>query len=130
MLELAAAYDLDEPVRIRQIAEQHQIPARFLVQILLQLKGAGLVASTRGAAGGYQLVKSPSDVTLGEIMTIMEGPADQGLSSSAGPDSIAARVLMDVWRDVARQEQAMLAQVTLGDLVEQARKQTENMYYI
>lgn len=130
MLELAAAYDVDVPVRIRHIAQQHQIPSRFLVQILLQLKGAGLVASTRGAAGGYQLVKPPADVTLGDIMTVMEGPADQGLASSAGPDSIAARVLMDVWRDVARHEQAMLSDVTLAELVEQARKQTENMYYI
>lgn len=130
MLELAAAYDCDEPVRIRQIAEQHQIPARFLVQILLQLKGAGLVASTRGAAGGYQLLKPPGQVTLGDIMEVMEGPAEQGLSSSAAPDSVAARVLMDVWRDVARQQQESLAEVTLAELVHRARRQTENMYYI
>ena len=130
MLELAAAFDLDEPVRIRHIAQQHQIPARFLVQILLQLKGAGLVASTRGAAGGYKLVRPPGEVSLGEIMTVMEGPPDQGLSSSAGSDSVAAHVLMDVWRDVARHEQTLLSQVTLEDLLELSRKQTENMYYI
>ncbi len=55
VLELARAFDLGEPVRIRTIADEHGIPSRFLVQILLQLKGAGLVSSTRGAAGGYQL---------------------------------------------------------------------------
>ena len=56
MLELAARYDTGEPIRIRTIADEHDIPSRFLVQILLQLKGAGLVNSTRGASGGYQLV--------------------------------------------------------------------------
>ena len=53
MLELAAQYGSNEPVRIRKIAERHDVPPRFLVQILLQLKGAGLVSSVRGAAGGY-----------------------------------------------------------------------------
>ena len=53
MLELAAHYGSKEPLRIRTIADEHGIPSRFLVQILLQLKGAGFVASTRGAAGGY-----------------------------------------------------------------------------
>jgi len=52
VLELAANYGSGEPVRNRKIAERHDVPSRFLVQILLQLKAAGLVASTRGAAGG------------------------------------------------------------------------------
>ena len=62
-----------EPVRVNWIAEQHGIPARFLVQILLQLKSSGIVASTRGAAGGYQLVRDPSQITLAEVMDVMEG---------------------------------------------------------
>ena len=67
VLELARAFDSDEPVRIRSIAEEHGIPSRFLVQILLQLKGAGLVNSTRGAAGGYQLAKPPGEWNTYEI---------------------------------------------------------------
>src|SRR3954452_14365815 len=55
MLELAANYGDSQPVRVKSIADHHGIPQRFLVQILLQLKGAGYVTSTRGAAGGYQL---------------------------------------------------------------------------
>ena len=51
MLELASQYGSGTPVRIRRIAERHDVPPRFLVQILLQLKGAGLVTSVRGAAG-------------------------------------------------------------------------------
>ena len=52
MLELAAQYGSSEPVRIRKIAERHRVPPRFLVQILLQLKGAGLVASVPRGGGG------------------------------------------------------------------------------
>ncbi|HEY3394892.1 MAG TPA: Rrf2 family transcriptional regulator, partial [Lacipirellulaceae bacterium] len=63
MLQLAQEYDSGEPVQIRRIADEHAIPGRFLVQILLQLKGAGLVASTRGAAGGYRLARPPHEIT-------------------------------------------------------------------
>jgi Rrf2 family protein len=73
MLELAAAHGAGEPVRIRTIADAHGIPSRFLVQILLQLKGAGYVTSTRGAAGGYQLAMSPERITLGEVMNVIDG---------------------------------------------------------
>ena len=68
ILELAARYDSDEPVRIRDIADAHGIPSRFLVQILLQLKGAGLVQSTRGATGGYALAKPPEAISLADVM--------------------------------------------------------------
>src|SRR5215467_8368810 len=83
MLELAAHYGSNEPVRIRTIADEHGIPSRFLVQILLQLKGAGFVASTRGAAGGYQLVKPPEEITLGEVMAVIEGQETE--VTSTGP---------------------------------------------
>ena len=77
MLELASQYKSGEPVRIRRIAERHDVPPRFLVQILLQLKGAGLVTSVRGAAGGYQLVSPPEEVSLGRIMDAIDGLLDE-----------------------------------------------------
>ena len=52
-----AAGPESSPVHIREISEAYGIPERYLVQILLQLKGAGLVASTRGASGGYRLAR-------------------------------------------------------------------------
>ena len=51
VLELALSYDSGEPMQVRRLATAHGIPSHFLVQILLQLKNAGLVSSTRGAAG-------------------------------------------------------------------------------
>lgn len=129
MLELAARYGTGEPVRIRTIAEEHGIPARFLVQILLQLKGAGFVASTRGAAGGYQLIKPPEEVSLGEVMAVIEGqPAELAIASA--DHSPAARVLSEAWRQVAEAQREALYGITLGELVERIDEQRENMFYI
>ena len=74
MLALARHGPDDPPVRIREISEAHGIPERYLVQILLQLKGAGLVASTRGAAGGYRLARPATSISLGEVLTAIDGP--------------------------------------------------------
>jgi Rrf2 family cysteine metabolism transcriptional repressor len=128
LLELAASYGSGEPVRIRTIADKHGIPSRFLVQILLQLKGAGLVTSTRGAAGGYQLMKPPEGTSLASVISIIEGPPEN--SSSATGDSPAVRALSQTWREVAKAQQDRLNSISLADLLERTRKNSENMYYI
>lgn len=128
MLELAASYGSGEPVRIRRIADEHGIPSRFLVQILLQLKGAGFVNSTRGASGGYELIRAPEEITLGEVMNVIEGPDDP--PTSAAPDSSAGKALQSCWREVAQVEHEMLHAITFAELIERARQQTGSMYYI
>lgn len=131
MLEMAWHYGSGEPVRIRQIAERHDVPPRFLVQILLQLKDAGLVRSTRGAAGGYQLQRPPDQVSLGEVMRIVEGADQQdGKATNASPDSPAVKALRRAWADVEAAERAMLDKLTLAELLERARGQDDRMYYI
>lgn len=129
MLELAANYTTDEPVRIRCIADEHGIPSRFLVQILLQLKGAGLVTSTRGAAGGYQLARAPETISLAEVMSVTEGP-EEDMTSSAVPESMIGKVLESAWREVAAVQHKMLAKLTFDQLVDRAKRRAENMYYI
>jgi Rrf2 family transcriptional regulator, cysteine metabolism repressor len=73
ILDLALHYDKGL-VRIQEIARRQDIPLKYLEQILLTLKGAGYVKSQRGAKGGYSLGKEPKDITLGEIIRLMEGP--------------------------------------------------------
>jgi Rrf2 family protein len=130
MLELAAQFGAGEPTRIRQIAEKHGVPQRFLVQILLQLKGAGLVASVRGAAGGYRLLSPPDEVSLGRVMEVVDGLAEDDQKTSASPDSPAVRVLSQAWKEVSAVQHKMLDGITLADLLERARSQTERMYHI
>ncbi len=62
------------PVPIREIAEDEQIPKKFLEQILLELRKAGLVESTRGAGGGYRLLRDPRAVSLARVVRLMDGP--------------------------------------------------------
>jgi Rrf2 family protein len=130
MLELAASYGSGEPVQVRRIADKHGIPSRFLVQILLQLKGAGLVASTRGASGGYELLKSPEEVSLSEVMSVIEGAQEFQPTSSAAPDSVAAQVLLSAWQEVTDVEQDMLRNITFAELCDRARQQSGDMYHI
>jgi Rrf2 family protein len=131
MIELASQFGSGEPIRIRKIAERHGVPPRFLVQILLQLKGAGLVASTRGAAGGYHLVRPPDQVSLGEVMEVVEGSTDEnGQTASASADSPAVKVLMQAWKRVGGVEHELLRSITFSELLERAKEQDERMYYI
>ena len=131
MVELASQYGAEDPVRIRKIAERHAVPPRFLVQILLQLKAAGLVRSIRGAAGGYHLTRPPETVSLGEVMAVVEGSSKpNGQSSNASPDSPAVKALDQTWKEVDDAEQAMLHDVTLADLVKRARGLEEQVYHI
>lgn len=126
VLELAASYSAGQPLRIRSIAEAHGIPSRFLVQILLQLKGAGYVASTRGASGGYRLAKPPEEVTVDEIVTIMEGPVEPASESS----SAAVDALRELWQKVTAEEKRTLSEVTFADLAAKLADEARDMYYI
>ena len=129
VLELASHYGSGEPVRLREIADSHGIPASFLVQIMQQLKAAGLVESTRGAAGGYRLARDPSQITLATVKEIIEGPAGELISSitSATP---ASQALLETWREIDAAQRASLSAVTFDELIERCRGTTEKMYYI
>ena len=129
MLELAAHFRSKDPVRVRDLAETHDIPARFLVQILLQMKAAGLVVSTRGAAGGYQLIRDPEQLRLADVMAVIEGPA-AGPPMNVSADTPITRILQSTWWEAADAQQQVLSAVTFADLLEHSRDAGELMYYI
>jgi Rrf2 family protein len=131
-VELARQSDDDTPVRMRSICEVQQIPARFLVQILLQLNRAGIVKSVRGAGGGYRLARNPEDITLGEIRAAIEGPTGVPAPIAAGlsGESHVAAALVSVWDQAAEAQATTLENVTLADLVHRSRGISEPMYYI
>src|SRR5258705_4535475 len=73
MMMLARRYN-QGAIRIRDIAYEEELPEKFLELILLELKNARIVESVRGAKGGYQLRRSPSDIHLSEIIRLIDGP--------------------------------------------------------
>jgi Rrf2 family protein len=124
MFELAANYGDPQPMRIKAIADTHGIPQRFLVQILLQLKGAGLVASTRGASGGYQLARPPEEISLADIInTIDRAPAPRP-TTLGSPRSVAVQAVRGVWQELQAEEQRRLEELTLAELVRRTQPST------
>lgn len=115
VLALARPRPDDAPVRIRYIAEAHGIPERYLVQILLQLKGAGLVHSTRGASGGYRLARPAEEISLGEVLWAIDGPGEPPREAQEP----AARALASVWRLIRDAERRVLQQTSIAKLTEQ-----------
>jgi Rrf2 family cysteine metabolism transcriptional repressor len=123
LMELAIHKNSAEPVHVRNIAERHSVPPRFLVQILLQLKSADIVESTRGAAGGYRLKKRPEEITLGQVMNIIDAPVNsmkRMLNQTANGD--AATILGNIWNAAEKCRQDFLNNITFADLILNANK--------
>ena len=133
MLELAAHHGQSQPVRVKQIADAHAIPKRFLVQILLQLKGSGMIESTRGAAGGYYLKRNPTDICLGDIIRLIDRAEPKNRQTEAGSSGIESpmmRVVQGVWQEIYTAQQRVLDATTLADLMKRAASESELMYQI
>lgn len=108
-------------VKIRDIAMEHDLPEKFLELILLEMKNARIVESVRGAKGGYQLRRPPSEIALSEIIRLVDGPlapfgdADQ-LRSLIASDA-DHRKLYEVFLKVRDSAAKILESTTVADLV-------------
>src|SRR5437763_16721996 len=130
MLELAATHAEEQPVRVKAIAAAHGIPQRFLVQILLQLKGAGLVASVRGAAGGYQLARPPETISLADIIQVIDGSLPSRSNPVPPAASPAQKAVRVVWNEIQGEEQRLLEENTLAELVRRMQLSNDLTYQI
>jgi Rrf2 family protein len=116
-VELAAASG-SGPVKGERIAQSQQIPLKFLENILLDLKHAGLVQSQRGAEGGYWLAQPPDEISLADVIRAIEGPIAnvRGLRPEQVEYRGSAEPLREVWIAVRANLRAVLETVTLADL--------------
>lgn len=134
MLELAARYNELQPVPLKLIYEPHGISDRFLVQILLQLKGAGLVISTRGASGGYQLARPPDEISLATIINVIDRQETAGSKDGQRETTLNSTPLVhtirSVWKSVAAAQQRILEQTTLTDLLRRSQENFALTYAI
>jgi Rrf2 family protein len=115
MLELASHYGDPKPLRLAELADQHGIPQRFLVQILLQMKSAGLVQTTRGASGGYHLALPPEEITLADILGVLESD-DEPSERQVSPSAMASN-LQQVWKGLGEARTQYLKNHTLASLL-------------
>src|SRR6476661_10476377 len=115
-----ALHDNAGPTSVRDIAERTGLPQPYLEQILLALKGAGLVRSKRGVGGGYVLAHDPAEITLGQIVSAVDGPiaaGDFGEPHKNGAcDHEGQCVLLSVWAQVGETMRSLLGAITLDDI--------------
>ncbi|WP_405098877.1 RrF2 family transcriptional regulator [Micromonospora sp. NBC_01412] len=106
------------PVTAEQIAKTQEIPPKFLESILLQLRRGGIVHAQRGPEGGYWLARPAADISLAEVIRVIDGP----LAHVRGqrPEQLgylgAARALQDVWIALRASEREILELVTVADV--------------
>ena len=123
MYDLALNSGDKTPISIKNVAERQQISEHYLEQLMGQLRKAGLVKSTRGAQGGYFLTRDPKEITIGDIIRVMEGPiapVDCLLSKDKNDSHYCAKcdacVTQGIWAKVADSISKVLDSITLEDL--------------
>jgi Rrf2 family protein len=125
LIDFGIAYELGRPLlKIGELVEKERLPVKFLEQILTQLRGAGYIETKRGKAGGYFLAKPPKEISLGQVIRLIDGPlapiscvSVTAYERCTCPDEAhcGLRMLMlDVRNAIAR----ILDRYVLGDVVD------------
>jgi Rrf2 family protein len=132
VLSIACLGERHGPVSLRFICAEQAAPSRFLVHILLQLKRAGIVKSTRGAGGGYVLALPADAITLLDIYLAIEGASECSapVTAALAAKSRGAAVLTRAWEAASQSRSETLASVTVADLVARTLNVGDSMYYI
>jgi Rrf2 family protein len=123
------------PVRISDIAQAQAIPPRFLEGILNQLRQAGLLRSIRGSRGGYELAADPAEVTVGDMMRVIEGPiVPTDCLGDEGSDCPlrGSCAFLPMWQRAAEALAAVYDGTSFADLLEEdaRQKQAGNPNYV
>lgn len=124
LTQLARSYGTDELAHIEELARIESVPANYLVQILSELRNGGLIISRRGKQGGYALARPPEQITLYDIVKLIEGEL---LELNGAVEGQSGRRVNQIWRDVRAALEVKCRSYTLDKLL---AKSGEDMYYI
>ncbi len=135
-------YSKGEPVPLSRISEREEISLHYLEQLFNKLRKGGVVESVRGPSGGFRLSKRPSDITIEEIIRIVEGPiVPVACVEQKDKNRICHRaekcVTYILWKRLGKSITEFLSAITLQDLVDESREMLESgkvaheyMFYI
>jgi Rrf2 family protein len=130
LLELAAVRASGGVLRVADLASRQDIPERYLEQVLAPLRQAGILQSVRGPGGGYRLVRPPSQLSLAEVLQVLEGaPSAATAAAGSSPEFAVVAALEE---ELLNQRQVRLQRCTLQELLEQrqAREAQAAMFFI
>src|SRR6185437_1248139 len=126
VVELGAKFG-QGPVPLRKIAEEQNLSEAYLEQLIPPLRNSGIVKSVRGAYGGYMLAKTPTEITAGDVIRVLEGPIQlvEGLDESDIPQQ-------ELWKRIGDAVRGVLDTTTIEDLVEsnESNQLDSYMFYI
>jgi Rrf2 family protein len=129
LLSLALHAGEPGPTSVRDIAERTGLPQPYLEQILLALKGAGLVRSKRGVGGGYVLSRPAEEIRLSEIISAVDGPITVGdfdqPHTNGACDHEGKCVLLSIWHVTGERMRDLLSGWTLADIAAQSRGEAD-----
>ena len=130
LIEIAAKYGTGGVTQVAEIAARQTIPDRYLEQMLTSLRRGGILHSIRGPKGGYQLAKPPPDISVAEVVSCLEGSAQETSEGRRKTPEFAVLHDLDQRLEVARQ--SLLQSTTLETLIEQRNRKTgdSTMYFI
>ena len=126
VLGLARHYHTGKALRVEDLASEQNIPANYLIQILIELKSQRIVQSVRGKVGGYLLARPPAEISLGDVIQAVHGVV---FDSPAIDDVKCAQELRDAWAILRDKVETAAASVSFQQLLETGAKKAE-MYYI
>lgn len=125
MFDLALYYG-EGPIALKNVAERQGVSEHYLEQLIATLRKAGLVKSVRGAQGGYMLAYSPSKITVGEIIRVLEGPLapaecviDEDSAGCKNADCCVTRI---IWDKIRVSISKVIDSITLQDMIEDYNK--------
>jgi Rrf2 family protein len=129
LLSLALRDDNAGPTSVREIAERTGLPQPYLEQILLALKGAGLVRSKRGVGGGYVLARQPDQIRISEILSAVDGPIALGDFGEPHQDGACDHegqcVLLAIWNQAGEVMRTHLEGFTLASIAQVTRGEAQ-----
>jgi Rrf2 family protein len=126
MIDLAAHYG-EGPVLLREIAKREEISEKYLSNLVNPLKSRGLVEATRGVHGGYVLGKAPADITMKEIVEVLEGTLClvDCVEKPAACHRVPVCIARELWSEVAHAMSQILGKYTLAEMVARQKAKRE-----
>ena len=127
MIDLAIHYNQDL-VPLKDIAARQEISEKYLEQIVTPLNKSGYVRSVRGSQGGYMLASDPSDITIGMLLRVLEGPfypVDYNPTNKRNSDNATIYVTIGIWNKMRDAVDNVVDNITLADLVDEYKSKIE-----
>ncbi len=130
IMALAQLYASQKPLSMSKIAEKQGVSSKFLLQLMIRMKNAKIVTSVRGASGGYYLLKSPAEISVGEVVEAVDSTVTTTSLKQEHSLNIEENAIVHFWDRLNEGVKVCLEQTTIEDLLKDTQQQGVLVYSI